>query len=415
MGMHEEQGAHLYHIKILKTYLEYIKKNYPDLDIDYILEYSGLTKSELDDDGYWCTQKQTDRFQEIIDRLTKNPIVAREAGRYGTTSSSYQIIRQYIFSFIEPAHAYELLGKIGSKLTKGTKITINKIASNKVEAIFELNPNVQEKPYQCQNRLGMMEAMAMPFTGEYAAVEHLECIHQGHGCCRYIISWIEPISLKLKRLRNYLLMISAVITAISLFFFSLNHTAGIGLSLLLIFLGFSNYIGLKEKQDLRQRIEHHGKVAEQLMAESNRRYSDAELIQELGQVISSILDIDELLNTAMLTLKKHLEYDRGMILLTNPEKTLLHISAGFGYTQEQLEFFRKAELHIDNPKSKGPFVMAFRDKKPFLVTDVDEIFEDLSVRSKELVKASDARSFICVPIVYEGESLGCFHSITQSP
>ena len=406
MGMHEEQGAHLYHIKILKTYLEYIKKNYPDLDIDYILEYSGLTKSELDDDGYWCTQKQADRFQEIVDRLTKNPIVAREAGRYGATSTSYQIIRQYIFSFIEPTHAYELLGKIGSKLTKGTKITINKIASNRVEAIFELNPNVQEKPYQCQNRLGMMEAMAMEFTGEYACVEHLECIHQGAPCCRYIISWNESISLKLKRLRNYLLMISAIITAISLFFFSLNHTAGIGLSLLLIFMGFSNYIGLKEKQGLRQRIVHHGKVAEQLMAESNKRYSDAELIQELGQVISSIFDIDELLNTAMLTLKKHLDYDRGMILLANPEKTRLHISAGFGYTHEQLEFFRKAEFHIDNPKSKGPFVMAFRDKKPFLVTDVDEIFEDLSVRSKELVKASDARSFICVPIVYEGESLG---------
>ncbi len=401
-----QQGKHLYHIKIIKTYLEYVRKNYPELNIDHILDYSGITKSQLDDDGYWYTQEQADRFHEIVDKLTNHTNIARDAGRYGTTSASYGIIRQYIFSFIEPSTAYEVMGKIGSKLTRGTKITINKIASNKVEAVFEQNPGVKEKLYQCQNRLGSMEALAMPFTGEYAIVEHNECIHKGANYCKYLISWNEPLSLKLKRLRNLILLLSILSTAIGSFFLSTTHTADIGLGLLSMVLGFSAYIGIKEKQDLRRQIEHQGKMAEQLMAESNRRYSDAELIQELGQAISSVLDIDELLNIAMVTLKKHLDYDRGMILLANHERKRLQIKAGYGYTAGQLESLRTTELHLDNPGSKGPFVMAFRQKKPFLVNDVNEIIDNLSQRSKDLVRTSGARSFICVPIIYEDEPLG---------
>jgi PAS domain S-box-containing protein len=399
-------NSHLYNIKIIRTYLEYIRKNYPDLDIDSILLNSGLSRSELDDDGYWFTQEQAERFHSVIDHLTKHTNIAREAGRYGTTSVSYGTIRQYIFGFIEPFTAYELLAKIGSKLTRGTTITIKKIKSNKVEAVFNLNPGVKEKPYQCQNRLGMMEAMAIPFTGEYANVDHIECIHQGASCCRYLISWNEPTFLKLKRWRNRLMYLSICITIVCSFFLSLTHTADIALSLFLGIMGFSNYIGLKVKQDLTSRIEHQGRTAEQLMAESNRRYSDAELIQELGQAISSVLDIDELLKTAMYTFKKHLDYDRVMVLLANPEKTRLAFRAGYGYTTEEEEYFRKAELHLDNPESKGPFVIAFKEQRPYLVNDVCEIMEDLSERSRKLLRLSGARSFICVPIMYENESLG---------
>lgn len=416
MNEPDKKSTHLYHIKILRTYLEYITKNHPELDVDSILIYAGLSRSELDDDGYWYTQDQADRFHEILDRLTRYTNVAREAGRYGATSASYGTIRQYFFGFIEPLTAYELLGKVGSKLTRGTRAAITKIESNKVEAVFFLNPGVIEKPYQCQNRLGMMEAMAIPFTGEFAAVEHVECIHRGDNCCRYLISWNEPASLKLKRLRNFLLIMSFILTIGSSFFLSVTHTADVGLSLLAIILGFSSYIGLKEKQNLRRQIEHQSTVAEQLMAESNRRYSDAELVQELGQAISNVLDSDELLRTVMSTLNKYLEYDRGMILLANTDKTRLIYKAGYGYTPEQENFLRDVQFHLDKPDSKGPFVVAFKDQKPYLIDDIADVMGFLSPRTKGVVEISGARSFICVPIVYENESFGVLSlDNTRSP
>jgi GAF domain-containing protein len=406
MAVNEPSNQNLYHIQVIRTYLEYLSRNYPSLDTDYILEYSGLSKLELDDDGYWCTQEQTDRFQEIVERLTGNPNVAREAGRYGTTSTSYQIIRQYITSFLDPAQAYALLGRIGSKLSRGAKITIKKMAPNKVEAIVEIYPGVHEKKYQCLNRLGLMEALAGVFTGEWASVEHTECIHEGAKQCRYIITWNVPVFLKLRQLRNYLLLIGCAAIITGSFFLAFTHLIDLILLFSLIFYGFSSYVGSKEKQELRHHIENQGKVAEQLMAESNRRYNDAELMQELGRTISSVLDIDELLNVAMQTLKKHLEYDRGMILLADSQKIHLKIAAVYGHTDEHLNFFRGIELHLDNPKSKGPFVVAFRDRQPILVNDVDGIMDNLSERTREIVAALGARSFVCVPIVYKDEPLG---------
>ncbi len=52
-------------------------------------------------------------------------------------------------------------------------------------------------------------------------------------------------------------------------------------------------------------------------------------------------------------------------------------------------------------------MVAFKNQKPFLVNDISEIEKKLSKRSLEFAKADgSSQSLICVPIVYENESLG---------
>jgi PAS domain S-box-containing protein len=67
---------------------------------------------------------------------------------------------------------------------------------------------------------------------------------------------------------------------------------------------------------------------------------------------------------------------------------------------------KNTEFHLDNPKSKGPFVVAFKDQKPFLVNEIKDVENDISSKSKEFAKKLGSNSFICVPIVYEGKSEG---------
>ncbi|MEE9609777.1 MAG: ATP-binding protein, partial [Desulfatiglandales bacterium] len=67
---------------------------------------------------------------------------------------------------------------------------------------------------------------------------------------------------------------------------------------------------------------------------------------------------------------------------------------------------RQTEFHLDNPQSKGVFVKAFREQEPFLLNDIAEDKERLSKRSLELAKQMGVESLICVPVVYEKESLG---------
>ncbi len=395
-----------YNVKLLRTYLEYVRDKYPDLDIDMLLEYAGISRSQVDDDGFWYGQETSDRFHEILDRMTGNENLAREVGRYGASSASMGTIKQYIVSFLDPLLAYELLGRIGSKLTRGTAIQIKKLSAHSVEAIYTLNPGVEEKPYQCQNRYGLMESVATFFTGVFAKVEHKECIHEGYNYCRYIISWEKSILYRLKQIRNFLILFGLIASIFTVFSFSLVVNGIWLVSFLAGILGLSCYIYKLEINLLRNQVQYQGQAAEKLFAESDKRYRDAELIQEVGKVISTELDIGELLKTLMNTLEKYFDYDRGMVLLASSDKTILTYHAGYGYTPDQEAYFREADLHLDNRESKGPFVLAFKNQKPYLVNDVKEITGDLSERSRSLVEMAGACSFLCVPIVYENESMG---------
>jgi PAS domain S-box-containing protein len=62
--------------------------------------------------------------------------------------------------------------------------------------------------------------------------------------------------------------------------------------------------------------------------------------------------------------------------------------------------------NLNNPESKGLFILTMRERKPLLIQDIREIEDTLSPRSLEFAKQMGGRSVICVPIVYEQEALG---------
>ena len=44
MNKGEEENPGLYNISLLRNYVEYIKKHYPHLDLDEILEFAGVSR-----------------------------------------------------------------------------------------------------------------------------------------------------------------------------------------------------------------------------------------------------------------------------------------------------------------------------------------------------------------------------------
>ena len=153
-------------------------------------------------------------------------------------------------------------------------------------------------------------------------------------------------------------------------------------------------------------IRNQGDAASRLLNQINVSYNNALLVQEIGQATSSVLDIDRLFAFIIEALEKRLDYDRGMIMLANRERTRLIYTAGYGYNPEHRDYLKNFEFHLDNPKSRGAFVVSFKKQTPYLINDVSEIERDFSPRSVEFAKRMGTRSFICVPIVFKGESLG---------
>jgi PAS domain S-box-containing protein len=396
----------LYNTVIINGFAEYISKYLPGLELLPILDYAGITIYQLEDGGHWLTQTQVDRFYEILVKKADDPDIARKAGQYSPFAKAAGNVSQHVLGFVNPYAAYIALSKYYPRVSKGSTLNTRKVGPNQVEVVAIQNPGVTEKPYQCENRMGTFEGLAKLFTKELAEIDHTTCMHISGNRCVYKISWKTMPSFHWKRIANYCYLLCLIICP--LFFITLpgSYSLTAILSVILAVMGVSLYQFHLKKNELAESLKDHGNTASNLLDEINARYNTAMLVQEIGQAASSILDIDNLLKFTMETVHKRLDFDRGLIMLANKDRTRLVYRVGYGYEPDEETMLKNTEFHLDNPKSRGPFIISFKQQKPFLINDFKDVAQDMSERSREFVRKINVKSFICVPIVYEGRSEG---------
>ena len=396
----------LYNSRIIDTYIKFIKRKYSYIDIGELLSYAKMEPYQIEDEGHWFTQEQVDLFYEKLEKSSGNKNIAREAGRYAASPGSLGVMRKYALGFIGPAQAYEMVGKYASVFTKSATYESQRIGNNKVAITVTPLEEATEKPFQCENRIGYFEAIAMLFNYKLPKIEHPECIFKGGKVCRYTVSWQELRHAFWKKLRNYTTLL---LCAICLYFYpaysEIILSIFIPISVFIVLL-LTFHAGNLERKELNAAINNLRDSTEQLVNQININYNNALLTNEIGLAISKQTDIDSILSKVTQVLQKRLDYDRGLILLANNDKMVLTFHAGFGYTYEQFNILKNTSFHLDKLGSKGIFVVSFHEQKPFLINDIEEIREDLSPRSLEFAKKMGAKSFICCPIIYEDESLG---------
>ncbi len=392
----------LYNSSLIKNYVEYLRNKHPEANLEGLLREAGISHYKLEDGGHWFTQKEIDRFYEKVAFPVDGPTSAREAGRYSATSQAAGILRQYAASFLTPAIAYWMLEKLAATLSRHITFKVNKISENEVEITATTRPGVKERPYQCENRIGLIEAIAQVFTKSYPRVDHPQCIHQGGDCCRYLVTWERQPSQAWEMIGRYAALGGALSALFLAFVLPFPYMLGYIFLISLLSLGSVLYAKTLACRDLASHLENRGSAADLLINQINIRYNEAHLIRELGQASVSILDINQLLKYFLTALENRLDFDRGMILLANSDKTLLRYTAGYGYEPQQEEFLKSTIFHLDNPESKGPAVLAFKEQRPFLINDLTTIEDKLSEKSQDFVRRLEVRSFIAVPIVYKG-------------
>ena len=396
----------LYSTRIIKSFYEYVGEYHHDCDMGRILDYAGITTYQLEDEGHWLTQTQVDRFYEILLKTLEDPDIARKAGQYTPFSKAAGTISQYTLGFMTPSAAYTFLSKLYPHMSRGSSLETMSLGPCQVEVVATQNPGVMEKPYQCENRRGVFEGIAKLFTNKLAQIDHDTCMHISGDRCIYKISWEETPSFIWKRVSNYSYLALVIASLLFLFVSPAGYSAMAILSMIAVVMGLSLYQAHLEKNELALTFKNHRALADDLLDEISTRHNNTLLIQEIGEASSNILDIDELMAFAMETVKKRLNFDRGLIMLTNQEGTRLVYKVGYGYNPADEVLLKSAEFHLDNPKSRGPFVVAFNKQKPFLVNDIRSIEKDISERTRDFISRLHVESFICVPIIYEGKSEG---------
>jgi PAS domain S-box-containing protein len=396
----------LYNSRIFQIYVDYLSVAHPHVRIQEVLDYAIMTSAEMADAAHWFTQEQSDRFYQIVVEKTGETDVARRAGRFAASSAGLALFQQYVIGLLNTDTALLSMAKIIPLFTRGAAVEAKKLSPGKIEIISTPQPDVEEKPYQCENRLGSFEAVAKLFTNVYGQIDHPLCFHRGDGACHYIVSWTDPPSLKLKLWRNYSLLGSVPLAG--LFYmvappgFFLPLAAGlVGLNALSQFA----YARVKIKE-LEKIIESSHSTAQERIEMANASYSNSLLVQEIGQATAAILNIDELMRKLAMLMHHRLSFDRGLIMLADEKENKLVYSAGYGHSKEELEYLQKATFQLNKPDSKGFFVRSFLDRKHLIINNAAEMSDILSPKSRKLLETFGVRSMLCLPIVYKDTPLG---------
>ena len=398
--------ARLYNSRVIDTYVKLLRKKYSYVNIDEVLNYAGIKVHEIRDQGHWFTQEQIDRFYAIVLQKTGNDQIAKEAGQYAASPEALGVIRQYAMGWIGPAKVFEHIGTVSARMTKSSVYESRRISRNAIEINVTPRQGVQEKPFQCDNRMGFWDAVAKAFNTRLLNIDHPECVFKGDPSCRYIVTWVRQNSSNWRTARN-ISFIALFLLCVVFGWFSINValTVLVPLSLVLLF-GLTVIAEHLEKEELKDVITNYQNTSSELVDQIENNYNNSRLTNEIGETITSQTNIEDVLTKVVHLFEKHLNYDRGMIMLANLEKTRLIFRAGFGYKEEKLDLLRRSAFHLDRPGATGVFVSCFKEQKPHLINELEEIGDKLSTRSLTFARELGAQSFICCPIICEGSSLG---------
>jgi HD-GYP domain-containing protein (c-di-GMP phosphodiesterase class II) len=394
----------LYNSRITATYLEFIRKEHSYVDIEDLLSHAGMEAYQVEDEGCWFTQEQVDLFNERLVETTGRPDIAREAGRFGFSPDSIGFVKSYVLGRISIGRAYEMIAQISPKFVKSCTYESARLGPTKAKIVVRPRPGAQEKPYQCQNRIGYFEAFCTLFHHKFPHVEHTECIFRGGECCEYVVTWRESRYETWKKVRNFggAFLLAA---AGAMFFWRPGAGLTLASGVIAVSLLFSSRLWNVEKKELFKGIDSLSRSTDEVVRKMEMSIKNMDFARQLMIGLSLERGREGMMGRITSLFEKELDYDRGMIFLANKEKTNLEFYGGFGYTEEHLGILKRMNPRL-RPDSTGVFTVCFTERRPFLVNDINEIAPKLSARSLVFSKQMGTKAFICVPIVSSDKTLG---------
>lgn len=396
----------IYNSRLIKLYTAYIGAHHPQVDLDRLLKDARISKIEADDPGHWFNQEQVDLFHQKIADATGDANISRKVGRYAASSNAVDAIKQHVLGLLNISSIYLLIAELYPLISRAARVRARKTGATRAEIIVIPAPGVHEKPYQCDNRLGIFESLSTLFTAKFATVVHDQCIHRGDTCCRYEVMWEAPLYLFWKRsVWAGLILVLGLIFAAS-WIFPWPISAIIAAAGVVGLFGLCQHAGHLERQELKRTIQNQGNVAEEHIREVDYRYRGALLIQKIGQATSELLNLNQLAQVVVSNIQNYLDFDRGIVMLADENRSRLVYAAGFGFDEAKTDILHKTRFRLDKPDAQGLFIKAFQEQRPILVDDVSALQDTFSSRSQNFARLIGSKSLICLPVVYENQSLG---------
>ena len=395
----------LYNSRIFNSYLKLLKERYRHVSIPELLDHAGMQEFEIADPGHWFTQRQVNLFHDKLVQLSGNPSIAHEAGRYVASPDTLGFLRDLVLGLAGPENVFILLNRVMANFTRSASYSTRRLGPRELEVTVSFEEGVAENQRQCDNRIGSFEAVFLMFGYSLPLIRHEECLFQGAQVCRYRISWEASAADRLTQLRrlSVFLLLPVVVSA---FFLAPSTLTGV-LFLAATFCFLLLVVGIQriERTSLLTSLGGMRASSESLLGKIKGNYDSALMINEIGEVISSRTDLDEILTSVNQVLRKRLNYGRGLVLLANRERSALIFRSSFGLSPEDQQTLERLEHPLDGSAPPGIFIRCFNEQRCLLVKNFS-VLPEIAKENFAFFSSLGVKSFICAPIVCEGESLG---------
>ena len=393
----------LYNSRTILTYVKFIKEHHNHVDVGQVLSHAGMGEFQVQDENHWFTQEQVNRFHEKLIEYTGDKDIARKAGRYTASAECLGPVKSYAARLLSPARLCEIIGRGNTYFTKSCTLEAEVKGPEIIEVTARSKPGVKERPFQCENRKGVIEGALALFKHRLPTIEETECIFRGGECCRYIVKWRSSSSDPWGRARNWAIGPLAAVTG--LLFFSLGHEVS------LLFLALSSLALLalsakawnRERKELTSMLESQTSLAGELLEKNDASDNNARMTQEIGHVLTRQDSVPDVVREVARILEKRLDYDRGIILIADKEKGTLEPKSIFGYSEEDLEVLNNGVLSLEATDMLP--VKCFHEQKAYLINNCDEIptGPDGEV---SLTRRLGIKAYVCCPMVCAQETIG---------
>jgi|GEM_PF-1381211 len=396
----------LYSNKILDAYVLMIQEEYPEIDIEDLMDEAGIENySKICDKTISLSQAQLNRFYKRLCIITDKINTAQKAGRYVVKSACMGRIRRLVLPFTGVGRACKMMAKYAGNLTRASDYRVRYLGKNKIEVAVTPQEETKEAPFQCQMRQGYFQGIGDVFLHNGLTVHHPECAFNGDNICRYELTWRSSAF----PILAVLCLLAGLASAASFFALWIMPWGVVPDSLWLICpvlltfgLGWAaqtvksrglsrSLIGIQAAvEEMHNQVEIHGERARAVV--------------EIGQVLG-IEDTDAcIFNRAANIVGKKLRYDRVMIMIANDEKTLLSYRGGYGFTPVEMLHIGQYQICLGG-SSEGVFYESFKNNKTMLINDMAWL-KNKFPQGREMVERIKPRSFVVSPIEVDGSPIG---------
>lgn len=396
----------VYSSRIIKVYLDYLRRHYPDIEPEEIIAPAGIRRAEVDDPGFWYSQDQAVEMHAIMVSKTGEPNLSRAAGRYTSRSKALSPIRQFVLSLVSPLTVYRHARKLYRIMSRGAQLEVEPLTTHKIKITATPMPGIEEAQFQCENRMGSFEGLAGLFSDRLADVKHTECLHSGGRHCEYIITWKPTLAFTLKRINHLILLGGAPLAGGLIFVLPMSIWTVAVACLAALTMTFSLLSGYLEKRELARTLNEHLARIKEPQTDADLMYNNALLVQKLGQETARIFDLQTYLHTVMDVMEARLGFDRGAILMADKLENKFHVAASFGYAEDEIQLLNRAQEYLADPQYQRFTVTLLKEGKSILVNDFEELAGKLPTESYNFGTLLKAQTCLSVPIRYEDQPIG---------